>query len=186
MPQIAISMGPTWGPPGSCRLQMGPMLAPWTLLSGAFPLDCYNYSKRYSWCWFIQNTFVTMAWSTILHKAYIPRALRWRHNGHAGVSNHQSRDCLLNRLFRRTSKKTSKLRVTGLCAGNSPGTGEFPAQRASYAENVSIWWRHHDYFELHQGLSSLSGDQILCQVRVWFNIKIEMASQILYHFAALE
>ena len=24
------------------------------------------------------------------------------------------------------------------------GTGEFPAQRASYAENVSIWWRHHD------------------------------------------
>ena len=27
-------MGPTWGPPGSCRPQMGPMLAPWTLLSG--------------------------------------------------------------------------------------------------------------------------------------------------------
>ena len=46
-------------------------------------------------------------------------------------------------------KKTSKLRVTGLCAGNSPGTGEFPAQMASYAENVSIWWRHHDLE--HQG-----------------------------------
>ena len=43
-------------------------------------------------------------------------------------------------------KKTSKLRVTGLCAGNSPGTGEFPAQRASNDENVSIWWRHHDPF----------------------------------------
>ena len=42
------------------------------------------------------------------------------------------------------SMKTSKLRVTGLCAGNAPGTGEFPAQMASYAENVSIWWRHHD------------------------------------------
>ena len=41
-------------------------------------------------------------------------------------------------------KKTSKLRVTGLCAGNSPVAGEFPAQRASNAENVSIWWRHHD------------------------------------------
>ena len=27
--------------------------------------------------------------------------------------------------------------------GNSPGTGEFPAQMASNAENVSIWWRHH-------------------------------------------
>ena len=31
-------------------------------------------------------------------------------------------------------KKTSKLRVTGVCAGNSPMTGEFPAQRASNAE----------------------------------------------------
>ena len=45
---------------------------------------------------------------------------------------------------RRRSKKTSKLCVTGLCVGNSPVTGEFPAQRASNAENVSIWWRHHD------------------------------------------
>ena len=40
-------------------------------------------------------------------------------------------------------KKTSKLRVTGLCVGNSTGTSEFPSQRASNAENVSIWWRHH-------------------------------------------
>ena len=51
-----------------------------------------------------------------------------------------------SRLFTQPSmqtKKTSKLRVTGLCARNSPVTGEFPAQRASDAENVSIWWRHH-------------------------------------------
>ena len=61
-------------------------------------------------------------------------SLRWRNNDRDGVSNHQPRDCLLNHLFRRRSKKTSKLRVTGLCAGNSPGTGEFPAQMASYAE----------------------------------------------------
>ena len=74
----------------------------------------------------------------------MPDTLRWRHNDHAGVSNHQPHGCLLNRLFRRKSKKTSKLRVTGLCAGNSPGAGEFPAQMASYAENVSIWWRHHE------------------------------------------
>ena len=46
---------------------------------------------------------------------------------------------------RRISKKTSTLPVTGLCEGNSPLTGEFPAQRASYAANVSIWWRHHGY-----------------------------------------
>ena len=59
------------------------------------------------------------------------------------ASHHQPHDCLLNRLFRRRSKKTSKLHVTGLCAGNSPGTSEFPTQMASNAENVSIWWRHH-------------------------------------------
>ena len=40
-------------------------------------------------------------------------------------------------------KHQSSVRVTGLCAGNSPVTGEFPAQRAGSAENVSIWWRHH-------------------------------------------
>ena len=64
--------------------------------------------------------------------------LRWRHNRRNSVSNHQPHDCLLNRLFRRRSKKTSKLRVAGLCAGNSPGTGEFPAQMASNAENVHL------------------------------------------------
>ena len=70
--------------------------------------------------------------------------LQWRHNGYDGVSNHQPRVYLPNRLFERRSKKTSKLRVTGLCVGNSPRTGEFPAQMASNAENVSIWWRHHE------------------------------------------
>ena len=73
----------------------------------------------------------------------IPSPLRYRHNGCDGVSNHQPHDCLLNRSFRRRSKKTPKLRVTGLCEGNSPVTGEFPSQRASNAENASIWWRHH-------------------------------------------
>ena len=81
------------------------------------------------------------------------KPLRWRHNDHAGVSNHQPHGCLLNRLFRRKSKKTSKLRVTGHCAGNSPGTGEFPAQMASYAENVSIWWRHHAKFNFFSEIS---------------------------------
>ena len=69
--------------------------------------------------------------------------LQWRHNGRYGVSNRQHHNDLLNRLFRRRSKKTSKLDATGLCGGNSPVTGEFPAQMASNAENVCIWWRHH-------------------------------------------
>ena len=69
--------------------------------------------------------------------------LQGRHNVHNGVSSHQPSDCLRNHLFRPTWKKTSKLCVTGLCGGNSPATGEFPAQSLSNAENVSIWWRHH-------------------------------------------
>ena len=80
------------------------------------------------------------------------------HNGCDGISNYQPHDCFLNRLFGRRSKKTSKLCVTGPCVGNSPGTGEFPAQRASNAENVSIWWRHHDsdstWVSLTHGISN--------------------------------
>ena len=52
--------------------------------------------------------------------------LQWCHNEHDGVSNHQPHDCLPKRLFRRKSKKTSKLRVTGLCVGNSPGPVNSP------------------------------------------------------------
>ena len=70
-------------------------------------------------------------------------SLRWRHNDRDGISNHQPHDCLLKRLFRHRSKKTSKLRVTDLRAWNSPVTGEFPAQGASNAENISIWLCHH-------------------------------------------
>ena len=51
---------------------------------------------------------------------------------------------LLNHLFRRRSKETSKLCATGLCEGNSPVTSEFPAQRSSNAENVSILCRHYE------------------------------------------
>ena len=77
--------------------------------------------------------FCSVSWCVTSH---------WRHNDRDGVWNHQPHDCLLNCLFR--SKKTSKLRVTGLCAGNSPVADEFPAQRAGDAENVSIWWRYHE------------------------------------------
>ena len=67
-------------------------------------------------------------------------SLQWCYNECDGISNHQLPECLLKRRW----EKTSKLRITGLCEGNSPVTGEFPAQRASNAENFSIWWCHHD------------------------------------------
>ena len=70
-------------------------------------------------------------WSTVV--------LQRRHNERDGVSNRRPTDCLLDRLVKAQIKETSKLRVTGLCEGNSPVPMEFPAQRASNAENVSIW-----------------------------------------------
>ena len=91
-----------------------------------------------------QGVLLLVCFVLVTHPWLCARSLQWRHNGRDSVSNHQPHDCLLNRLFKCRSKETSKLRVTGLCAGNSPGTGGFPAQMASNAENVSIWWRRHD------------------------------------------
>ena len=59
-----------------------------------------------------------------------PFTLLWHHNGRDGISNHQHHDCLINRISRRRSKKTSNLRVTGLCEGNSPVSGEFAHKRS--------------------------------------------------------
>ena len=101
--------------------------------------------------WAQDSTGMTLSWlaSNIpdTEQERLNKSLQWCHNERDGVSNHQPHDCLLNRLFRRRSKKISKLRVTGLCEGNSPVTVEFPAQRASNAENVFIWWRHHDKWD---------------------------------------
>ena len=81
-------------------------------------------------------------------KTISPLGLRWRHIGRDGVSNQQSHDCLLKRIFRRRSKDKSKLCVIGLCAGNSQVTGEFPAQSASNAQKyfllmTSSWDQFH-------------------------------------------
>ena len=84
--------------------------------------------------------------------------LYWRHNADVimlALSNHQSHGCLLNRLFRRRSKKTSKFRVTGLCAGNSPGPVNsphkgpltrkmFPFDDVIMFRNQSIIWHGTD------------------------------------------
>ena len=66
-------------------------------------------------------------------------ALQWRHNERDGISNHQPYDCSLNRLVKENIKAP---RHWPLC-GNSPVTGELSAQRASNAENISIWSRQH-------------------------------------------
>ena len=96
--------------------------------------DPHNSLKRR---FFNVCRYPSCCWLAPLNERH-PLPLQWRHNGHYGVSNHQPHHCSLDHIFRLKSKKTSKLCVTGLCAGNSPVTGEFPAQRAINAENVSI------------------------------------------------
>ena len=88
----------------------------------------------------ISNTNYSTGWAMLFWSSF---------SGRDGVSNHQPHRCLLNRLSKHSSKKTSKFRVTGLCAGNSPVTGEFPAQMASNTENVSIWWHHHVLLQIN-------------------------------------
>ena len=89
-----------------------------------------------------------------LRPGLIYEPLKWRHNERDGVSNHRRLDCLLSCLFRRRSKKISKLCVTGLCEGNPPVTGGFPSQRSSNAKNVSICWRHHAQTSLIRVMAS--------------------------------
>ena len=99
------------------------------------------------------------------------QSLQWCHDEHDGISNHQRLDCLLSCLFKRWSKKSSKLHVTGLCEGNPLVTGGFPSQRASNMENHECilhcypcpaaqncwcftssfpWFLHHFWEWLHQ------------------------------------
>ena len=69
------------------------------------------------WCQCICNTISTFSVNhhiCFLVWTNLCATLQWRHNGLDSLSNHQPHDCLLNHLFRRRSKKTSKLRVTGL------------------------------------------------------------------------
>ena len=110
-----------------------------------YQIGCLSFIYHTKQCYFIATWI----------PGYIA-PLQWRHYEHGGVPNHQHHDCLLNRYSRRRSKKTSKLRVTGLCAGNSSVTGEFPAQMASNAENVSIWWCHHVDESCNSNVASIS------------------------------
>ena len=66
--------------------------------------------------------------------------LRWRHYGRDGVSNHQPHDCLLNRLFRRRSKKTSKLRVTGHLMTSSDIGRKLPCHESTSAWRGLLPW----------------------------------------------
>ena len=113
----------------SCKLELFE-------IPGRYLMICSLHipDRLYSiWCMARRNNRLGML-PSFIDSVLAP--LQRRYNGRDGVSNQQQYFCLLNRLFGRRSKKTSKLRVTGLCVGNSPVTGEFHAQMARNAENV--------------------------------------------------
>ena len=115
-----------------------------------FPIHIVDTSEQTSLFW--KQVFITLTWLWVW----------WRH---------LRLDCLLNRLFRRRSKKTSKLRVSDFCEGNSLLTGELPAQMASNADYVSIWWRHHEemYFvRFHLHAKLLSSVRLQIYIHVWY------------------
>ena len=91
-------------------------------------------------------------------------ALQWRHSGRDGVSNNQPNDCLLNRLFsadQRKHQSSASLVFWGEL------TGEFPAQRASTAENISIWWRQHGLFYNSGCVDTAISSVLLQHMEAW-------------------
>ena len=131
----------------------------------------YNNPEWYRWIhqrngWELNNRTTTKQKHKVAICIYygMVLSLQWRHNEGDGVWNHGCLDCLLNSLFRRRSKKTPKLCAYGLCEGNPPVTGGFPSQRASNAENVSIWWRHHITFKGNRPEGSTAGTLLHSEV----------------------
>ena len=93
-------------------------------------IPCYRHSK----------------WRMVSHKILRTSgdiSLQWRHNRRDGVSNHQHHHCLVKRLFRCRSKKTSKFQRHWPLCGEFSGDRWIPSQMASNAENVATWWRLH-------------------------------------------
>ena len=119
--------------------------------------------------------------------------LQWRHNGRDDVSNHQSPDCLLNLLFGRRLKKTSKLRVTGLCAGNSPVTGYFPAHIASNADKMFrfdgvIMIAFQNMHDIHYGkhnMKHLFAFPVSIAV-TWTNVEMFVLGNVFLTFLTIE
>ena len=159
-------MGPTWGPFGADKTEVGPMLAPRTLLSGALLVLCATgkrpLSVSISWRHHGVQTRRTLAikkWPStcciqinirVSFDVYQRNHIWWRPTysqllisnawhlceltlSHDSASPVKSFWLLgtkhLLELIMITSSNGSNFGVTGLCAGNSPVTGEFPTQR---------------------------------------------------------
>ena len=136
---VLISVYDNWG--------ISRELALWWL-SRDFPGDKSTLIKVIVWCRQATTHYPCQCWhiSMLSYGVTRPRrvyALRWRHNDHDRVSNHQPHGCLLNHLLRRRSDKHQSCALLTFVWGIHRDRWIPRNKRASYAENVSIWWHHH-------------------------------------------
>ena len=114
------------------------------------PLSCINPSK---WCHCESCLQTKLTYSCKLaaqylltcegqvYSVFVSFTLQWHHNERNDISNHWHFDCLLNHLLAQIKESIKAPRHWPMWG---EFTGEFPAQRASTVENVSIWRRHHE------------------------------------------
>ena len=109
---------------------------------------CYMDAQLYTWVILpVLILAVNFSWSiTVMSHA------------HHGVTNHRQLDCLFNGLFRVIIKKTSKLRIEGPLFGK---TSEFPSQRTSNAQRISVSLRHDCSVIFHMTLKSSQNKKYL-------------------------
>ena len=93
--------------------------------------------------------------------SFLSKSLQWHHNECDGVLNHLPTQPFIQTQVKENIKAP---RHWPLC-GNSPVTGEFPAQMASNAENVSIWWATNS-LRIGRGYEKSSG------FRVWLRFQM--------------
>ena len=112
------------------------------------------------------------------NRGYTATPLQWRHNGRDSVSNHQPHDCFLNRLFWHRSKKTSKPRVTGLCAGNSPeASNKWPVTRIMFSfDDVIMTTKRYPNFVITAPADAPAPDGARPSVSTVLTTKLQMFS----------
>ena len=120
------SMGPTWGPPGSCRPQMGPVLASWTLLSGNY-WGCVLSTDRFPFYWLCTTDCVPfmLFHDDVIKRKHFPRYWPFvRENPLTKASEAE----LLCYLWSASTK----------CWANNRNCGDLRAHRAHYDVTIMI------------------------------------------------
>ena len=118
--------------------------------SYSYSLTLLHYQWRYDNLLWARSIIIAIwHFSTTMRnmgpKLDVPHTtLQWCHNELHDISNYRCLSCLFSRLFRLTSKTTSKPELLALGEWKTPVTGGVPSQRASNVETVYIWWRYHE------------------------------------------